>query len=69
MDENDIADPLGVVLEQLLERAQLLDDTLDNVELVPPNDDLLALVQRTDRFQLRLDARAEPARYRSCQVR
>ena len=31
LDEDDVADPLRVVLEQLLERAQLLQDALDDV--------------------------------------
>ena len=61
LDEDHVADPLRVVLEQLLKHAQLLDDALDHVEFVPPDDDLLAPVQRTDGFQLRLDARAESA--------
>ena len=61
LDEDDVADPLRVVLQQFLECAQLLHDTLDSVELVPPNDDLLALVQRTQGLELRLDTRAEPA--------
>ena len=61
LDEDDVADPLRVVLEQLLERAQLLQDALDDVELVAADDDLLALVQRTQGLELRLDTRAEPA--------
>ena len=69
LNEDDVADPLRVVLEQLLKHAQLLDDALDHVEFVPPDDDLLAPVQRTDGFQLRLDARTEPARYWSGRVR
>ena len=48
LNEDDVADPLRVVLEQLLKHAQLLDDALDHVEFVPPDDDLLALVQRTN---------------------
>ena len=59
LDENDIAGPLRIVVEQLLQRTQLLDDTLDHIELVPADNDLLALVQRTKRLQLGLDTRSQ----------
>lgn len=40
----------------------LLHDTLHQVELVASDDDLLALVQRTQRSKLWLDPRAEPTK-------
>ena len=61
LDEDDVPDPLRVVLQQLLERAQLLHDALDHVQLVPADNDLLALVQRAERLEFGLNARPEPA--------
>ena len=42
-DQDDVSDALLVVLPQLLKCVQLLHDALDDVELVPADDDLLAL--------------------------
>lgn len=46
------------VQQQLLERLQLLNDTLDDVELITADDDLLALVQRAESVHFRLDSRS-----------
>ena len=49
LDEHNLADPLGVVVQELLERSQLLHDALHDVQFVAPNDDLLArLIQARD---------------------
>jgi hypothetical protein len=55
-----ISNPLWVVLKKFLKCSELLDDPFDRVELVPPNDDLLALIERTQGLELWLDARTLP---------
>lgn len=44
LNEDDFAPPLWVVVEELLESLELLNDTLDDIEFIPADDDLLALV-------------------------
>jgi hypothetical protein len=44
LDEDDLAPPLWVVMEELFEGFEFLDDTLDDIEFIPTDDDLLALV-------------------------
>lgn len=51
-----ISDPFRVVLQKFLKGAELLDDALDCVELVSPDNDLLALIEGTQRLKFRLDA-------------
>lgn len=59
LNEHDVTAPLRVVGQQLFKRAQLLDDTLDDVELVTANDDLLPFIQREQGVKFRLDTWAE----------
>lgn len=78
LDEDDVPDPLRVVLQKLLECAQLvragvsehihapqqktdlLHNTLDDIQLVPADNNLLALVQRTQGLELRLHTGPQP---------
>ena len=62
MDEDDLVPPLWVVVEELLKGFELLNDTLDNVELIPTDDDLLALIQSTQGLEFGLNARPETLR-------
>jgi hypothetical protein len=43
LDEDDLADPLGVLVQKGLERVQLLRDTLDVIQSIDSDDDLDAL--------------------------
>ena len=61
LDQHHPPSPLGILLQQLLKRFQLLHDSLDHIQLVPTHDDLLALVEREETLELRLDARAVAA--------
>ena len=45
LDKNDPTYPLGVIVQQLRERAQLLYDPLDDVQLIASNDDLFPGVE------------------------
>ena len=45
LDEDDFSPPIWVVVEELLKGLELLNDTFDDIELIPTNDDLLAFVQ------------------------
>jgi hypothetical protein len=45
LNKDDPTYPLWVIVQQLRERAQLLYDPLDNVQLIAPNDDLLPCVE------------------------
>jgi hypothetical protein len=58
LDKDDPTYPLGVIVQQLRERAQLLYDPLDNVQLVASNDDLFPGVELEEGLQFRSDARA-----------
>jgi hypothetical protein len=55
LDEHDLADPLGVLREEELERVQLLRDALDVVEPVDADDDLDALEAALERREAVLD--------------
>ena len=58
LDEDDLPSPLRIVLEELLKRFELLNNTLDDIELVATDDDLLALIQGSKSFELGLDTRS-----------
>lgn len=58
LDKNDPTYPLGVIVQQLRERAQLLYDPLDNVQLVASNDDFFPGIELEEGLQLRSNARA-----------
>lgn len=62
LDEDDLVPPLRVVMEELLKCLELLDDALDDIELIPTDDDLLAFVQCTKGLQFGLNARSETLR-------
>lgn len=55
LDEDDLPSPLGVDLEKLLERLELVIHALCDVELLPTDDDLLVLVEHAERIHLGLD--------------
>ena len=55
--KNDPTYPLGVIVQQLRERAQLLYDPLDNVQLIATNDDLFPGVELEEGLQFRINAR------------
>lgn len=57
LDKDDPTYPLGVIVQQLRERAQLLYDPLDNVQLVASNDDLFPGVELEEGLQFRSNAR------------
>lgn len=57
LDEDDPTYPLGVVVQQLRERAQLLYDPLDNVQLIASNDDLFSGIELEEGLQFRTNAR------------
>lgn len=59
LNEHDVTAPLRVVGQQLFKRAQLLDDTLNDIELVTADDDLLSFIQREQGIKFRLDTWAE----------
>jgi hypothetical protein len=58
LDKDDPTYPLGVIVQQLRERAQLLYDPLDNVQLVASNNDLFPGVKLEEGFQFRSNARS-----------
>ena len=58
LDEDNLAAPLGVALEQLLKRLELLDDALGDVELLAADNDLLTGVERTEGGDLGSDTGA-----------
>ena len=62
LDEDDLVPPLWIVMEELLKCLELLDDTLDDIELIPTDDDLLAFIQCAKGLQFGLDARSETLR-------
>ena len=62
LDEDDLTPPLWVVMEELLKGLELLDDTLDDVKLIPTDDDLLAFVQRAKGLDFGLDTRPKTLR-------
>jgi hypothetical protein len=55
--KDDPTYPLGVIVQQLRERAQLLYDPLDNVQLIASNDDLFPGVELEEGLQFRINAR------------
>jgi hypothetical protein len=57
LDKDDPTYPLGVIMQQLGERAQLLYDTLDNIQFIASNDNLLSSVELEEGLQFRLNAR------------
>ena len=57
LNKDDPTYPLGVIVQQLRERAQLLYDPLDNVQLIASNDDLFPGVELEERLQFRFNAR------------
>jgi hypothetical protein len=57
LNKDDPTYPLGVIVQQLRERAQLLYDPLDNVQLIASNDDLFPGVELEEGLQLGLNAR------------
>jgi hypothetical protein len=57
LDENDLPPPLWVVVEKLLEGLELLNNTLHDIELIPADDNFLALVQCAKGLEFGLDAR------------
>src|SRR6267154_432098 len=57
LDKDDPTYPLGVIVQQLRERAQLLYDPLDNVQLIASNDDLFPGVNLEEGLQFRNNAR------------
>jgi hypothetical protein len=56
LDKDDPTYPLGVIVQQLRERAQLLYDPLDNVQLIASNDDLFPCVELEEGLQFRNNA-------------
>ena len=50
---------LDAVVEELFKRLEFLYDTLDDIELVAADDDLLAFVQCAERLEFGLDARSQ----------
>jgi hypothetical protein len=44
LNEDDFTPPLWVVVEELFESLELLNNTFDDIEFIPTDDDLLALV-------------------------
>jgi hypothetical protein len=57
LNKDDSTYPLGVVMQQFGECAQFLNDTLDDIQLVAPNDDLFPCVELEEGIQFRLNAR------------
>ena len=45
LDEDDLIPPLRIVMEELLKGLELLDDALDDIELIPTDNNLLAFIQ------------------------
>ena len=56
LDKDDPTYPLGVIMQQLRKRAQLLYDPLDNVQLVASNNDLFPGVELEEGLQFRSNA-------------
>lgn len=57
LNEDNPTYPLRVIVQQFRERAQLLHDPLDNVQLIASNDDLFPGVELEEGLQLGLNAR------------
>lgn len=57
LNKNDPTYPLGVIVQQLRKCAQLLYDSLDDVQLVASNDDLFPSVELEEGVQFRLNTR------------
>jgi hypothetical protein len=57
LDKDDPTYPLGVIVQQLRERAQLLYDPLDNVQLIASNNDLFPSIELEEGLQFRTNAR------------
>lgn len=57
LNKDDPTYPLGVIVQQLRECAQLLYDPLDNVQLIASNDDLFPGVELEEGLQFRFNAR------------
>ena len=57
LNKDDPTYPLGVIVQQLRECAQLLYDSLDNVQLIASNDDLFPGVELEEGLQFRFNAR------------
>jgi hypothetical protein len=57
LNKDDPTYPLRVIVQQLRERAQLLYNPLDNVQLIASNDDLFPGVELEEGLQLGLNAR------------
>ena len=57
LDKDDPTYPLGVIVQQLRERAQLLYDPFSDIQLITSNDDLFPSVEFEEGFQFRLNAR------------
>jgi hypothetical protein len=56
LNKDDPTYPLRIIVQQLRERAQLLYDPLDNVQLIASNDDLFPGVELEEGLQFRLNA-------------
>jgi hypothetical protein len=57
LDKDDPTYPLRVIVQQLRERAQLLYDPLDNVQLIASNNDLFPGIELEEGLQFRTNAR------------
>ena len=58
LDEDDLAPPFRVDLQELFESLKFVVDTLGDVELFSADNDLFALVERTESHRLRVDSRS-----------
>jgi hypothetical protein len=63
LNEDNLAPPLGVDLQELLERLELVVYTLGDVELFSSDNNLLALVERTKGLGLGVDSRSVTVRH------
>jgi hypothetical protein len=58
LNENDLAPPFRIDLQKLLECLKLVVDTLGDIELFSPDNDFLALVERSQGHSLGVDPRS-----------